>query len=83
MSGILSGVVIDFIPLPPPTTARDIRVKARVPQVDLASALGVSVRQVRRWETGKSVPSGRRRQEYGAALDTLAAIVARQGPVVR
>ncbi|MFD5267084.1 helix-turn-helix domain-containing protein [Streptomyces sp. NPDC058335] len=59
-------------PLPPPGERRRLREKASLTQAQLAAQLGVSRETVRAWETGRSTPSGRKRESYGKLLASLA-----------
>ncbi|MGX1271889.1 helix-turn-helix domain-containing protein [Streptomyces phaeoluteigriseus] len=60
-------------PLPPPKERRRLREKGSLTQAQLAARLGVSRETVRAWETGRSTPSGRRKESYGKLLASLAA----------
>ncbi|USQ83074.1 helix-turn-helix domain-containing protein [Streptomyces phaeoluteigriseus] len=60
-------------PLPPPKERRRLREKGTLTQAQLAAQLGVSRETVRAWETGRSTPSGRKRESYGQLLASLAA----------
>lgn len=62
--------------LPPPNTARMIRVAAGVTQERLAQELGVHRMTVHRWETGERQPRGVHRAMYAGLLDELRAEVA-------
>lgn len=62
--------------LPPPTTARMIRLAAGVTQERLAQELGVHRMTVHRWETGERAPRGLHRVVYARLLDQLRAEVA-------
>lgn len=62
--------------LPPPNTARMIRVAAGVTQERLAQELGVHRMTVQRWETGERTPRGVHRKMYAQLIDALRAEVA-------
>ncbi|MEU8653202.1 helix-turn-helix domain-containing protein [Streptomyces sp. NPDC048737] len=55
-------------PLPPPEERRRLREKRSLTQAQLAARLGVSRETVRAWETGRSTPSGRKRESYAKLL---------------
>ena len=57
--------------LPPPSTARLIRVAAGVSQERLAQELGVHRMTVHRWETGERAPRGVHRVLYSRLLEEL------------
>ncbi|MGV9554125.1 helix-turn-helix domain-containing protein [Streptomyces sp. NPDC003522] len=59
-------------PLPPPAERRRLREKGSLTQAQLATRLGVGRETVRAWETGRSTPSGRRRESYAKLLAALA-----------
>ncbi|MFJ9716629.1 helix-turn-helix domain-containing protein [Streptomyces sp. NPDC101213] len=59
-------------PLPPPRERRRLREKGSLTQAQLAARLGVSRETVRAWETGRSTPSGRKRDSYAKLLAGLA-----------
>ncbi|WP_143663443.1 helix-turn-helix transcriptional regulator, partial [Streptomyces bobili] len=61
-------------PLPPPKERRRLRELGSLTQAQLAARLGVSRETVRAWETGRSTPSGRKRESYGKLLASLAAV---------
>ncbi|MDX3532709.1 helix-turn-helix domain-containing protein, partial [Streptomyces sp. ID05-39B] len=61
-------------PLPPPKERRRLRELGSLTQAQLATRLGVSRETVRAWETGRSTPSGRKRESYGKLLASLAAV---------
>jgi DNA-binding transcriptional regulator YiaG len=52
---------------------REIRLAARLSQVELARLAGVSTSCLNRWESGSRQPTGELAQRYFAALATLAA----------
>ncbi|MFI6344523.1 helix-turn-helix domain-containing protein [Streptomyces sp. NPDC050560] len=59
-------------PLPSPKERRRLR-EARLLTVEaLAGQVGVTAATVRRWETGRQTPSGRRREVYARVLARLA-----------
>ncbi|MEU8585474.1 sigma factor-like helix-turn-helix DNA-binding protein [Streptomyces sp. NPDC048664] len=60
-------------PLPRPKECRRLRRTQSLTQTQIASRLGVSVETVRDWETGLSVPRGRRRRAYARLLAEWAA----------
>lgn len=57
--------------LPPPSTARMIRIAAGVSIERLAQELGVHRMTVRRWEAGECVPRGGHRVVYARLLEAL------------
>ncbi|MGW1952496.1 helix-turn-helix domain-containing protein [Streptomyces sp. NPDC001920] len=60
-------------PLPPPEERRRLREAASMTRAQLAARVGVSRETVRAWETGRTSPSGPRREAYTRLLDDLAA----------
>lgn len=62
--------------LPPPNTARMIRLASGVTQERLARELGVHRMTVHRWETGERSPRGIHRVMYAQLLDELRTEVA-------
>lgn len=64
------------VPLPPPNTARMIRVAADVSQERLARELGVHRMTVHRWESGERKPRGLHRLLYAQLPDQLRTEVA-------
>lgn len=62
--------------LPPPATARMIRVAAGVSQDRLAQELGVHRMTVVRWETGERAPRGVHRALYARLLQDLQQAIA-------
>ncbi|MFD6415129.1 helix-turn-helix domain-containing protein [Streptomyces sp. NPDC060194] len=60
-------------PLPLPDDRRRLRESAGVTREDLAAALGVGLRTVRSWESGRSTPRGRVREAYAHLLGGWAA----------
>lgn len=62
-------------PLPPPTDRRRLREAGSLTQAQVASRVGVSLKTVRAWETGRTTPRGRNRETYANLLETLAANV--------
>ena len=61
--------------MPTPSEARAIRVAAKLTQADLAEALGVDLKTVLRWETGRNWPRGDRLLAYARLLARLQAVV--------
>lgn len=59
-------------PLPAPKERRRLRERRSLTQAQLAARLGVSRETVRAWETGRSTPSGRKRESYAKLLAELA-----------
>ncbi|MFC9289227.1 sigma factor-like helix-turn-helix DNA-binding protein [Streptomyces sp. NPDC057052] len=59
-------------PLPPPRERRRLRERGSLTQAQLAARLGVSRETVRAWETGRSTPSGLKRESYAKLLAELA-----------
>lgn len=57
--------------LPPPNTARMIRVAAGVTQERFAQELGVHRMTVHRWETGERTPRGLHKVVYARLLEEL------------
>ena len=57
--------------------ARSIRLGAQLSLSEIATAVGVSVSTVCRWELGERVPRGAAALKYGDVLETL------MGPKVR
>ena len=57
--------------LPPPATARMIRMAAGVSQDQVAKELGVHRMTVVRWESGKRTPTGVHRAVYARLLEQL------------
>ncbi|MET8861020.1 helix-turn-helix domain-containing protein [Streptomyces sp. NPDC004579] len=55
-------------PLPAPKERRRLREGRSLTQTDVATRLGVSRSTVRSWETGRSAPRGRVREEYARLL---------------
>ncbi|MFE4701763.1 helix-turn-helix domain-containing protein [Streptomyces sp. NPDC056738] len=55
-------------PLPAPKERRRLREGRSLTQADVAGRLGVSRSTVRSWETGRSAPRGRMREEYARLL---------------
>ncbi|MFI2430445.1 sigma factor-like helix-turn-helix DNA-binding protein [Streptomyces sp. NPDC018693] len=58
-------------PLPSPKERRRLREAGSLTQAQVATRLGVSRKTVRAWETGRTTPHGRRREEYAALLASL------------
>ena len=59
-------------PLPPPKARRRLREAASLTQAQLADRMGVTRATVRTWESGRTTPRGRRREEYAELLKALA-----------
>jgi transcriptional regulator with XRE-family HTH domain len=57
--------------LPPPGTARTIRIANGVTQQRLAAAIGVDRTTLARWEAGTSKPRARQRARYAEVLAAL------------
>jgi DNA-binding XRE family transcriptional regulator len=53
-------------------TARKARIDARLTQLEVGEACGVSAKTVAAWETGQRTPTGRAALEYGKLLRQLA-----------
>ncbi|MET9758406.1 helix-turn-helix domain-containing protein [Streptomyces sp. NPDC006372] len=58
-------------PLPPPTERRRLREAASLTRAQLASRVGVTSEKVRRWETGRATPRGRKAAKYARLLNSL------------
>jgi transcriptional regulator with XRE-family HTH domain len=71
----LRAVILARRSLPPPGVCRDLRVDARLTQLEVASVVGVDRASVSRWESGSRRPRGPRRDRYLAVLKTLARIL--------
>src|SRR5690606_3596865 len=59
-------------PLPPPEERRRLRASGALTQAQVAARLRVSRETVRAWESGRTAPRGRNRQEYAKLLAELA-----------
>ncbi|MER7956958.1 helix-turn-helix domain-containing protein [Streptomyces sp. NPDC096030] len=62
----------DVGPLPSPEERHRLRRMWRLSERQVAEAFGVTVATVRSWESGRTSPTGRRRQAYAAFLRGLA-----------
>lgn len=65
--------------LPPPAARRRLRLRAGVPLLVVARAVGVTSAAVSRWETGLREPAGAHLEDYAEVLDRLAREVANGG----
>ncbi|MFB6843618.1 helix-turn-helix domain-containing protein [Streptomyces sp. NPDC056373] len=59
------------LPLPPPKERRRLREAASLTRAQLASRVGVTTETVRGWETGHSMPRGRKGEKYARLLHSL------------